>query len=251
VAEDPDFALAWAGISDSISLTNMYYPSTGADLGRADEASLRALELDPDLSEAHGARGFAHLQHKRLDEAEVEFKAAIALDASQFEARYFYARACFSQGRLEEAARLFQEAFDVREDYQASFFAAQALEALGREDDAANGYRKALAVAERHMELNPDDPRAATMRAVSLCRTGDQEAGLHWAERALEIDPTDAGVQYNVACLYSLEVQADRAIACLESAVEAGFGHRDWIEHDPDLDSLREHPQFQDLLSRI
>lgn len=251
VAEDPDFALAWAGISDSISLTNMYYASTGADLGRADEASLRALELDPDLSEAHGARGFAHLQLKRLDEAEVEFKAAIALDASQFEARYFYARACFSQGRLEEAARLFQEAYDVREDYQASFFAAQALEALGREDNAADGYRKALAVAERHMDLNPDDPRAATMRAVSLCRTGDQEAGLHWAARALEIDPTDAGVQYNVACLYSLEAQPDRAIQCLEGAVEAGFGHRDWIEHDPDLDSLRENPRFQDLLGRI
>ena len=89
------------------------------------------------------------------------------------------------------------------------------------------------------------------MRAVSLCRAGDKEAGLHWAERALEIDPTDAGVQYNVACLYSLEAQADRAIACLESAVEAGFGHRDWIEQDPDLDSLREHPGFKDLLSRI
>ena len=70
-------------------------------------------------------------------------------------------------------------------------------------------------------------------------------------EQALEIDPTDAGVQYNVACLYSLEAQPDRAIQCLEGAVDAGFGHRDWIEHDPDLDSLREHPRFQDLLGRI
>ncbi len=251
VAEDPDFALAWAGISDSISLTNMYYPSTEADLSRADEASLRALELDPDLSEAHGARGFAHLQLGRLDEAETEFQAAIALDASQFEARYFYARACFSQGRLEDAARLFHEAYDVREDYQASFFAAQALEALGREGEAADGYLKALAVAEKHMDLNPDDPRAATMRAVSLCRSGEREAGLHWAERALEIDPTDAGVQYNVACLYSLEEQPAKAIDCLERAVEAGFGHVDWMEQDPDLNALREHPRFQELVSQI
>ena len=65
----------------------MYYPSTGADLDRADEASLRALELDPDLSEAHGARGFAHLQLKRLDEAEAEFKAAIAECRRQWEER--------------------------------------------------------------------------------------------------------------------------------------------------------------------
>ena len=251
VAEDPDFALAWAGVADSISLTNMYYPSTGADLARAEETSLRALELDPRLSEAHGARGFALLQSKRLEEAEAEFQAAIRLDPSQFEARYFYARACFAQGRLEDAARLFQEASEVREDYQAAFFAAQALEALGRESEATEGYQRALAVAEKHMELNPDDPRAATMRAVSLCRVGEREAGLHWAERALEIDPQDAGVRYNVACLYSLEGQTGEAIRCLERAVEAGFGHRDWIEQDPDLDALREHPRFQELVARL
>jgi TolB-like protein/tetratricopeptide (TPR) repeat protein len=251
VAEDPDFALAWAGISDCISLTNMYYPGTGADLGQAEEASLRALQLDPDLSEAHGARGFALLQRKQFEDAEAEFQAALEINPSQFEARYFYARACFAQGRLEDAARLFQEAADVREDYQAAFFAAQALEALGRENQAAVGYTKALEVAEKHMELNPDDPRAATMRAVSLCRTGDREAGLVWAERALEIDPADAGVQYNVACLYSLEDQTDRAIDCLESAVASGFGHRDWIEQDPDLDTLREHPRFQELISQL
>ena len=251
VSEDPDFALAWAGISDSISMTNMYYPSAGADLGRANEASRRALELDPDLAEAHGARGFALLQLKRFEEAEVEFQDAIRIDPSQYEARYFYARGCFAQGRLEDAARLFQEASNAREDYQASFFAAQALEALGREEEAAAGYRTALAVAEKHMELNPDDPRAATMRAVSLCRTGDRDAGLHWAQRALEIDPHDAGVRYNVACLYSLENQVEQAIDCLQEAINSGFGHRDWIEQDPDLDSLREHPRFQELVNQL
>ena len=251
VAVDPEFALAWAGIADSISLTHMYYPSSGADLGRADEASARALELDPELAEAHGARGFALLQLKRFEEAEEEFQAAIQLDPSQFEALYFYARGCFSQGRLEDAARLFREASEVREDYQAVFFAAQALEALGREGEAIEGYRNALTVAEKHMELNPDDPRAATMRAVSLCRSGDREAGLQWAERALEIDPLDAGVRYNVACLYSLEERPDQAIECLEKAVEAGFGHRDWMEQDPDLDSLRDYPRFKELVSRL
>jgi adenylate cyclase len=251
VSEDPHFALAWAGISDSISMTNMYYPSAGADLGRADDASRRALELDPDLAEAHGARGFTLLQLKRFEEAELEFQAAIRIDPSQFEARYFYARGCFSQGRLEDAARLFQEASEAREDYQASFFAAQALEALGRVEDAAAGYRKALAVAEKHMELNPDDPRAATMRAVSLCRAGDRDAGLYWAQRALEIDPHDAGVRYNVACLYSLENEVEQAIECLQEAINSGFGHRDWIEQDPDLDALREHPRFQELVNQL
>jgi adenylate cyclase len=70
---------------------------------------------------------------------------------------------------------------------------------------------------------------------------------MEWAGKALAIDPTDAGICYNVACLYAVEGDADRAIACLEDAVRAGFAHRDWVENDPDLDSLREDPRFQAL----
>jgi TolB-like protein/Flp pilus assembly protein TadD len=251
IDRDPSFALAWAGVADASSLIHMYYPSSDPDLSRAEEASLRAMELDPDLSAAHSARGFALLQSRQFDEAERQFLTAIRLDPSQFDARYFYARACFQQGRLEEAAHLFREASEVREDYQAAFFAAQALEALGREGEATEGYRRALRVAEKHMELNPDDPRAATMRAVSLCRIGDRPAGLKWAERALEIDPRDAGVQYNVACLYSLEDQPAKAIECLERAMHEGFGNREWIENDPDLEPLRDNPEFVKLLARL
>jgi len=248
---DPEYALAYAGVASSSALIHMYYPTSEGNLEQADRASLRALELDPQLADAHAARGLALFLMKRLDEAEVEFKTAMRLDAKQYEARYFYARACFQQGKLAAAARLFEEAAQVREDYQAAFFAAQSHEALGNRAEAEAGYRGALEVVEKHMELNPDDPRAATMRAVSLCRLGQQEEGLHWAERALAIDPEDAGVRYNVACLYALEGMADKAISCLEDAIRVGFGNRDWIEHDPDLASLRDHPRFQALLSRI
>ncbi len=101
------------------------------------------------------------------------------------------------------------------------------------------------------MELNPDDPRAATMRAVSLCRLGRLEEGLHWAEQALAIDPDDAGVRYNVACLYAVEGDAEKAIDCLEDAIRVGFGNKGWIEQDPDLTSIREHPRFQGLLEGL
>jgi adenylate cyclase len=54
-----------------------------------------------------------------------------------------------------------------------------------------------------------------------------------------------------VACLYALEDEPDKAIACLEEAVNVGFGNRGWIENDPDLDSLRGHPRFQALLASL
>ncbi len=246
---DPNFALAWAGVADCYTTLNMYYPSEG-DVEQADAASLRALELDPELPEAHAARAWALSLGERYVEAEREFQAAIALDPQLFEAKYFFARTCFQQGKLEDAARLFEEACRVREDYQARFFAAQSLAALKRSGDAEAAYRRALEVARKHLELNPDDPRAATMCAVSLCRLDEAEEGLRWAERALEIDPEDAGVRYNVACLYAVDEQVDRAITCLEEAIEQGFWRRDWIERDPDLDSLRDDPRFQAIMRK-
>jgi adenylate cyclase len=106
---------------------------------------------------------------------------------------------------------------------------------------------RALQAIEKHLELNPDDARAVTMGAVSWCRIGQPSTGVQWAERALDIDPEDAGVRYNVACLFALEGHHDRAIECLEDAVRAGFAHRDWVENDPDLDSLRDNPRFKAL----
>lgn len=248
---DPEYALAYAGIADSISQLSMYYPSLAVDLTEADRASVTALELDPELAEVHASRGATLFVTGRLGEAEREFKTAIDQDPQLFAARYFYARACFQEGRLEDAARLFEEALTIRDDYQAAFFAAQSYEALGREELATKAYRTALDVAERHMDLNPDDPRAATMRAVALCRLGSPDRGMEWAAKALLIDPEDAGVRYNVACLYALEGQTTRAIECMEDAIRVGFGNRDWLELDPDIDSLRGDPRFEALMARL
>jgi serine/threonine protein kinase/Flp pilus assembly protein TadD len=249
IAIDPSYALAHAGLADCSAMLAMYYPPGEAELARADAASLKALEHAPDLPEAHEARGFALWMQKRTDEAVAEFETAIRLDPKQFEARYFYARLCFQKGEMEKAARLFEEAAGVREDYQARFFAAQSYVAMGRAAEAEAAYRRAYAVAEDHLALNPDDPRAATMCAVALCRTGQPEKGLACAEQAVAIDPEDAGVRYNVACLYALEGKVEEAITSLEEAFRHGFGNVEWISHDPDLESLRGDPRFQALLT--
>ncbi|NNM07167.1 MAG: tetratricopeptide repeat protein [Gemmatimonadetes bacterium] len=248
---DPRYAPAWAGAAESAALIHMNYPLRDQELEDADRLSQRAVELGPTLADAHSARGFALFLLHRVEESEAAFQRSLELDPLLFQAHYFHARACYQQGRLEEAADKFQKASEIREDYQAAFLAAQSSEALGRTEEAEARRIRALAVAEKHMELNPDDPRAATMRAVSLCRLGRPDEGLHWAEKALEIDPNDPGVRYNVACLYSLEGKVEEAIQCLEAAVKAGFQNKDWFRHDPDLDPLRTHPRFQSLISEL
>jgi len=245
ISADPGYALAWAGIADCCSLLHMFYPDSESDLLLGDQASARALALAPDLAEAHGARAFALWQLGREAEAIDEFETSIRLDPFVYETRYHYGRLRFTRGEMAQAAEQFLAAAQAREDHDAQFFAAQALAALGRGPEAEAAYRRAYTVARDHVSLNPDDARAATMCAVAACRLGDRAEGLSWAERARRIQPDDAGVMYNVACLYSLEGEVDTAFACLEQAMQAGFGHRDWIAHDPDLDALRKDPRFK------
>ncbi|UCF40702.1 MAG: protein kinase [Gemmatimonadota bacterium] len=248
---DPDYALAYAGLADCCSFQYMYWGFKPDDLETAETASRRALELAPELGEAHAARGLVLSLRAENEAARVEFETAIRLDPRLFEARYFYARTCFQEGRLEEAVRLFGEAANVREDYKARFFVAQSLAALGREGEAEAAYRQAFDVAARYLELNPDDAHAFSMGAVSLCRTGDKARGLEWAERAISLDPDDAGIAYNVACLFSLEGESDRAFASLRQAVEGGFARKDWFERDPDLDPIRDDARFKELLAAL
>jgi serine/threonine protein kinase/tetratricopeptide (TPR) repeat protein len=252
IERDPGFARGYAGIAEACALLDHFFPREEdhvLNLEQADAASRKALELDPNLPDAHATRGFVLWLLDRYPEAEREFRRAIEIDPRHFEARYLYARACFQRGELEQAARLFAEAGRLQEDYEALYFAAQAMSALGRRAEAEAGYRRALPAIERHLELNPDDARAITVGAVAFSRLGDRRRGLEWAERAVAVDPEDASVSYNVACLFALEGERDRALERLQSALRAGFAHWDWIEHDPDLDSLRQDPRFQALLA--
>ena len=56
---DPTFARAWAGIAYASSMLYMWWEASEKNLRLADDTSTKALELEPDLAEAHTARGFA------------------------------------------------------------------------------------------------------------------------------------------------------------------------------------------------
>jgi serine/threonine protein kinase/tetratricopeptide (TPR) repeat protein len=242
---DGTYAQAFVGIADCCALLLHFYgESTDVHLAQADAASRRALELNPGLPQAHASRGFTLWLMGRLEEAWREFDLALSMDPHQPDVLYICGRARFQSGELAQAAALFERACKEREHHEARYFAAQTHTALGEPEAALAAYRLAFRAIEQHVELNPDDARAYTMAAVSLCRLGEREPGLEWIERALSIDPTDAGIQYNAACLFALEGQPTRAIECLEAAARSGFAHRDWVDKDPDLDSLRSDPRF-------
>jgi serine/threonine protein kinase/tetratricopeptide (TPR) repeat protein len=249
---DPRFAMAYAGMADCCSFLYMYWDGSKSNLEAADSASRKALELDSEQAEAHASRGFALNLSRHYEEARQHFETAIRLNPKLYEAHYFYARACFQEGKLAEAVKHYEDASRVRpEDYQALLLMQSPLNALGRHEDAIAALRRGLQVAEKHLELNPDDARALYLAASALLQLGDRERALEWARRAHAIDPEDSGVLYNVACIYALAAMPEEALKCLEKAIQNGFGHREWIEHDSDLDSLRGDPRFEALKKRL
>jgi len=252
IAFDPTYARAYAGLADCCSLLYAYWESTAENLKEADAASLKALQLAPELAEAHVARAVALCHNKRYDEGEAEFKTAMRLDPECFEAHYFYGRACRAAGKLEKAIGLFERASELRpEDYQSAFLLRAVYEGLGRPHEAEAAARRGLKVAEKHLALHPDDARACYLGACALGKIGERARAAEWAERALKIDPDEPVTLYNIGCMYSLMGRLPDALDCLEHAVKNGFRDRAWFDNDSDLDPLRKDPRFHALLAQL
>jgi TolB-like protein/Tfp pilus assembly protein PilF len=248
---DPNFARAYAGIADCCSFLYMYWDSSKANLQAADASSGKAMELDPESAEAHTSRALALTLRRQYHEARDEFETALRLNPILFEAHYFFARACLTEGKLEEAVTRYRDAWRVRpEDYQAIFLSADPLMTLGRNDEALEAARRGLKVADAHLDLNPDDARAWYLSAAALMRLDQRDQALERAQRAYAIDPEDAGVLYNLACIYALAGSSNEAIDHLDKAIKNGFGQREWLENDSALDSIRGEPRFQALLRK-
>jgi len=250
IDRDKSYALAYAGIADCYTYLYTDFDKQAVNLEKAIAASQKALELDPDLAEAHSSRGFALSSlSKNFEEAEKEFETAIRLNPKIFEPYYFYARACRAKGDLKKAANLFEKACEVNpEDYQAPSMLASTYKGLGMKTEAEAAYHRRLAVIKRHLELNPDDSRAIYLGANALVELGEEEEGLEWGRRSLAIDAENPLLLYNIACIFCKAGKHEDAIDYLENSFGHGYASKAWAQTDPDFEPIRDHPRFQRLL---
>ena len=249
---DPDYALAYAGIGVACSLLHTYFDSRSVNSVQADIASQKAIELAPDLAEAHLARAFALRLGKHTEDAEREFEAAVGLDPKLFDAFYFYGRALKYQGRYAEAVKMLERASLLRpEDFQTPAFLGGAYAGMGMRAEANAARRRAIKLIEQRINLNPDDARAYNLGATTLMKLGNTPRALEFAAMSLSIEPDDPLILYNVACMYALMDKREDALAHLERAVQNGFGHRESMANDPDLDSIRRTPWFHAIVQAM
>jgi adenylate cyclase len=249
---DAGYAPAWAGLAAVHASLYEWWGARDEDLEGADRASRRALDLAPDLAESHVAPGFALSLDRRYDEAAREFEEAIRINPNLFDAYYYYARTCFARGEVERSAELFRKAAEVRqEDFQSPILLAQSLRVLVRTEEARAADREGIARAERILALNPLDGRALSLGSVGLFEDGQKARAMEWSQRALELYPEDMSALVNAACLRAKAGLKEEALELLERVFARGWGKRDWVEHDPDYDMLRDDPRFKKLLLRL
>ena len=248
IGMDEHFGPAYAGMADCSSFLYIDWGGLESDLVDADRSSAKAVEIDPGLSQVHASRGLVLALSRQYSEAEREFETALQLNPKRYEAYYYYARACFSQGKLDRAAELLEQATEIRPE---SFDALSMLGCIYRGQNRGQlekeTFKKCLDAAENHLEFYPSDIRALLLGATALIELGETKRGLEWTRRALELDSQDPNVLYNAACAFSISGELGEAITCLEKSLPF-CADRKWLDYDSYLDPLRSLPRFQELL---
>lgn len=250
---DPGYAQGHAGLADALAHLLLWRQSTTPGmLDEATQASRRALELAPELAEAHVAHGNTLSLARDFEGAIAAFERAISLNDELYEAHYYLARTCFAHGEFARAVEEFEAAHRVRPDeFQALTLAVGAADAMGDPARAVELARQALVHALAEAECDPENERARYLAGGLQLRLGDKEGGRRNVEAALRLRPDDYGTLYNSACFYALAGETGRALDLLDRAVSTGQGFRDWIEHDGDFKHLRELPRFREILARL
>jgi tetratricopeptide (TPR) repeat protein len=80
-------------------------------------------------------------------------------------------------------------------------------------------------------------------------RVGRVRDGLRMDRRLVRLQPGNPTAHYNLACSLALTKRPGDALRSLRRAVDLGYRDFAWMREDPDLEPLRDHPQFRALLA--
>jgi TolB-like protein/DNA-binding winged helix-turn-helix (wHTH) protein/Tfp pilus assembly protein PilF len=275
---DPSYAQAYAGLADAYIERDIWGGlGVGKSADQVRAATLKALELDADLAEAHALLAHIHFQYDwDWQGAEVEYKRAIELNPNLAGSYVGYAYFLQAMGRHQEALASVRRAVELdplsasniadegrilyrTRQYESAIARYQrALEldpayvpALSRMAEAYEEwgkYDQALAAVQKFQQAAADPRDIRRPRGRLYARTGRRREAIE-ITRTIEADPNTSGSAFALAVIYSALGDRDRAIAALEKGVQTR-SLLPFIFTDPQLDTLRSDPRFQQLLRR-
>ncbi|MBK8466408.1 MAG: tetratricopeptide repeat protein [Chloracidobacterium sp.] len=153
IEKDPNYALAYSGLADTYSLFPAYGYSRPKDyMPQAKQAALKALELDPNLAEAHASLGEAIFYYDYdWAGAEKAFKRAIELNPKYATAHQWYAELLDGAGKHDDAIREISKAVEL--DPFSKIINQQMVQIL----TVAKRFDEALMQNKKVNELFPDE----------------------------------------------------------------------------------------------
>ena len=246
---DPLCARAYAGAADCDSFLYLQY-SEDVSIDGIPANCAKALDIDSGLAEARASRRLALSVNQGYREAEAEFERAITSNPKLFVAQYFYARACFTQRKMKQAAAHWERAAEIKpDDYQSVILLTQVYHSLRQQEKERDAARRGIERAERELAKNPENPRPVCLGAAALAALGESDRAREWAARVLAIDPDNILSRYNIACVHCQLSELDRAFDLLVALLpRANHETKAWILQDSGFDPLHDHPRWQKVL---
>ncbi len=281
VEKDPDYALAYTGISDSCALIPVYGAGAPKDYyPRAKAAAERALQLDDLLGEAHTSLANVFFRYLKLDQSAREFERSIQLNPNYPTAHQWYGRlTLLAIGQFDRAMAEAKRAVEL-----------DPISPIGRTDIAtvymiARRYDEAIAQLRSTLETDPDFYWAHRQLGLALELKGAREDAIVEYQRASELndDPRNlaflahakAGMGrqneareilaeltetakaryisgYSFAVIHLALGEKDQALDWLEKDAREQTGFEiNFIKVDPYLDPLRGDPRFEALVEKL
>jgi len=284
VTRDPDFSLAHATLSLVCATRHFELDPASVWLEKAEFHCRRALEVDPDLPEAHVANAFLlwgpskNFQHL---EAIGELRRALALQKNLPHAYNRLGTILAHIGLLDHAREMYERGrpFHPKKAVSHSIvqvymwsqqydLAREELQAW-RAENPANKYplyfapylammtedwKEAEALLDEARNLLPEEPLTVSLHGLFHALTGSPREAMECLTRACEI-PRSFGhahhTYYQIACIQAVLGNQESAFEWLERSVSAGFPCWPFFLKDACLQNLRALPEFEVLVSSL
>jgi len=275
---DPQFALPAAGLADVwavFGVFNIMPPVAAFSAARA--VAQRAIALDGQLAEAHAALGHVMVQADRdWKGGERLYRLALALKPRYAQAVMWLANNHCYQGRIRDALAAAQQAqalepmsvtfaanvgmiryfardFAAAHDQLASLVEAApqfavARHHLARVHMARGDASKALALLEGYSQRAPGS-LSNLGRALAL--NGKVDAARRELAGLEALGEQGFGVGYDVALIWTALGEHEQALSALERAVGDGSQTIGFMNSEPGLDPIRDHPRFRAVSQRL
>jgi TolB-like protein/DNA-binding winged helix-turn-helix (wHTH) protein/Flp pilus assembly protein TadD len=279
IADDPSYALAYAGLADAYTTESDWTLSPREALPKAEAAARKALEFDDNLAEAHEALAHALLHEWRLAEAGQEFHRALVLNPNSVSTYYTYAEYLGSLGRSDQAIAQMNHAltidplspevnsflpwqFYLKRDYQSCLNTAlKAMQMLpdfwvphlvaGMCYQITARFPQAIREFQKAISMNPESTFAIAGLGMSYARTGKKAEAyktlhqLEGMERQIYVSPVYIGLVYDALG------DRNKEFECYAKGYDDQAEWLLWLTLDPIFDDVRSDPRFHDLVRRV